>query len=356
MGENLLYNCKVSVIVPLYNQEKYIKRCILSICKQSYNNIEVIIVNDGSTDKSLEIVEKICKQDSRVIVHNQINSGVSIARKTGIQKASGKYIIFVDSDDYLLPNAIIRLLSTIERTNTSMVICSHKRAYGPFLKTRHYNLPKNHIIYHNELMNKYYISFFGCNILPVQMWGRIYRKEIIDKALHEVPLFIDQISHMGEDELFNVLLHPYLKSIYIIDDPYYVYRYGGITCHYNKFLSELFNFSDIRINLLDKYQYTEGYNFLFVEYKNILNSEICQQIIYNNASYEDCIRYIENEINQRYLVMRMREYIRTHVVNSSLLPIIHSDCNKILNNAYSTIKTNKKRILIKHILHYITQK
>jgi hypothetical protein len=159
---------------------------------------------------------------------------------------------------------------------------------------------------------------------------------------------------MGEDELFNVLLHPYIKSIYIIDDPYYVYRYGGITCHYNKFLSELFNFSDIRINLLDKYQYTEGYNLLFIEYKNILNSEICQQIIYKNASYEDCIHYIENEINQRYLVMRMREYSQVNEVSPSLLPIINSDCDKIWHNAYETVKTNKKRFFLKRLLHYIT--
>ena len=97
---------KVSVIVPVYNTEKYVKNCILSVLNQSYNNFELILVNDGSKDKSLDICKQFESQDSRVIIVEQSNQGVSIARMNGFLKSTGDYITFVDSDDLLTPNAL----------------------------------------------------------------------------------------------------------------------------------------------------------------------------------------------------------------------------------------------------------
>ena len=92
---------KISIIVPVYNAEKYILRCCNSILNQSYKNIELILVNDGSTDKSLEICDEICAKDQRVTLKTIPNQGVAVARNTGLDLASGKYIMFVDADDWL---------------------------------------------------------------------------------------------------------------------------------------------------------------------------------------------------------------------------------------------------------------
>lgn len=96
----------VSVIVPVYNAEKTIIRCVESICKQSYRNIEIILIDDGSSDKSYEICEKLSCQDSRIHVYRQKNKGVSSARNNGINQAKGNYICFVDSDDWVDPDYV----------------------------------------------------------------------------------------------------------------------------------------------------------------------------------------------------------------------------------------------------------
>lgn len=107
-------NKKVSVIVPVYNLESYIERCLDSLLMQDYDDLEIILVNDGSTDKSLEIIEKYAQQSESIIVINQKNSGVSSARNAGIEKATGFFIAFVDGDDYVDSDFISTLVEGFE--------------------------------------------------------------------------------------------------------------------------------------------------------------------------------------------------------------------------------------------------
>ena len=90
---------KITIIIPVYNSESYLEECLDSVIKQDYSNLEIILVNDGSTDKSIEICIKYSQIDSRIVVINSINKGVSSARNIGLKNANGKYVIFVDSDD-----------------------------------------------------------------------------------------------------------------------------------------------------------------------------------------------------------------------------------------------------------------
>ena len=115
---------KVSVIVPIFNAEKTLERCIKSILSQTYKNLEIILINDGSTDGSLDICEKFNERDNRIIIISQKNSGVSIARNNGLRKVSGKYIIFVDSDDYLDDKMIEILHSSIIKNKSDISICN----------------------------------------------------------------------------------------------------------------------------------------------------------------------------------------------------------------------------------------
>lgn len=115
-------NPKVSIIIPVYNVEKYLEDCIKSICNQTLEEIEIICVNDGSKDSSLDILKKIAKTDGRVVIIDQKNAGAGAARNTGIAAATGKYLGFVDSDDLIYPTMYEELVNKAEATQAEMVI------------------------------------------------------------------------------------------------------------------------------------------------------------------------------------------------------------------------------------------
>lgn len=118
----------VSVIVPVYNAEHFIEKCIHSILNQSYKNIELILVNDGSTDNSVKICDSFAKIDNRIKLIHQANSGPSVARNNGIYNAKGKYIQFIDADDYIEENMIETLVNEMEK-GLDIVICGYKRIF-----------------------------------------------------------------------------------------------------------------------------------------------------------------------------------------------------------------------------------
>lgn len=125
-------NEKVSVVVPVYNVEDYLKRCIDSILHQTYKNIEIILVDDGATDKSGQICDEYARKDSRIRVVHQKNRGLSGARNTGIDIAAGEYITFIDSDDYVADNYIEELISILEEKGADISICLGLKFDGKF--------------------------------------------------------------------------------------------------------------------------------------------------------------------------------------------------------------------------------
>lgn len=116
---------KISIIVPAYNVEKYIEKCSISILKQTYENIELIIVNDGSTDNTAQIIDDIAKLDNRVRIIHKENAGVSSTRNVGIENATGDYIVFVDGDDFISADYIEYMLSLVETTGADFCLSKH---------------------------------------------------------------------------------------------------------------------------------------------------------------------------------------------------------------------------------------
>ena len=164
----------VSIIVPVYNSEKTLVRCIKSILNQQYQNTEIILVNDGSTDNSLKICQEYAKDDPRIIVIDKQNK-VSDTRNTGISHASGKYLQFVDSDDWIAENATKALVDRIQETNCDMVISGFYRVInGKKSKKSHITTDKvmNKRIYftHDGGAGKFYYGV---------MWNKLYRADII---------------------------------------------------------------------------------------------------------------------------------------------------------------------------------
>ena len=123
----------VSIIVPMYNSEKYIVRCIDSLLEQSYENIEIIVVDDGSSDNSVEIIKKY--NDNRINIYQKRNEGVSATRNLGIEKSNGDFLLFVDSDDYVSKDIVKVMLDKINSEN-SMILCNNKEIWGNRIEKR----------------------------------------------------------------------------------------------------------------------------------------------------------------------------------------------------------------------------
>lgn len=129
----------ISVIVPVYNVEKYLRPCVESILEQTYKNIEVILVNDGSTDKSKAICLELAEKDKRISYYEKANSGLSDTRNVGLEKAKGEYIAFVDSDDLLAPNAVRTLYELCRKYDTGIAVGKNSHFVDgeqPYYKTQ----------------------------------------------------------------------------------------------------------------------------------------------------------------------------------------------------------------------------
>lgn len=132
----MLMNDKISVIIPIYNVEKYLEQCIESVINQTYENLEIILVDDGSSDKSSMICDKYKLKDNRIKVLCNTNMGVGAARNSGLEISTGKYVTFIDSDDYVSPNYIYTMYKNLKETNSDMSICESKTFKGKYCKSK----------------------------------------------------------------------------------------------------------------------------------------------------------------------------------------------------------------------------
>lgn len=189
----------ISIVVPVYNAKKTINRCIDSLIHQTYEKLEIILVDDGSTDGSGAICDEYVKQDQRIIVVHKQNAGVSAARNTGIQKATGSYLQFVDSDDYLEQNACEILVNAMEENKSQMVICGCVEHRGETKKKIMPNLEGNIKL---QDIGKRFGELYISNLLNIP-WNKLFLREKIEKN------FDINIS-LGEDLLFNI---EYMKKV-----------------------------------------------------------------------------------------------------------------------------------------------
>lgn len=171
---------KISVIVAAYNIEKYIKRCLLSISKQSMEDIEIIVVNDGSTDNTLNVIEEIIQKEKRIKLINQKNCGSIEARKTGLKYATGEYILFVDGDDWLEKDCLEKLYKEAKKDNYDVVIYNAFMSYKD--KKEVLSTFNNEIDRGNDLLSCLFIG----KIMPA-MWAKLIKRNFIYKNNIEFP-------------------------------------------------------------------------------------------------------------------------------------------------------------------------
>lgn len=191
---------KLSIIVPIYNVERYLERCIISILNQTYVNFELILVNDGSTDNSKDICEKYLSIDNRIKLINKKNGGVSSARNTGIELAIGEYIAFVDPDDYINKYMYEVLITTLKKDKSDMVICGYNKVDQNEINFQEIN---NHIDVNNVRTSK------------------ISKVEALDKLLIEGEKFVFAWNKIYKRKLFNELRY---KNGKIYEDEFLAHR------------------------------------------------------------------------------------------------------------------------------------
>ena len=302
---------KVSVVVPVFNQECYLDKCMSSICGQTYKSLEVIVVNDGSSDNSLSIAKLWADKDDRVVLIDKNNEGVSLARRDGMMAATGEFLACVDSDDWLPCDALETMMGLALDKNLDLVIGSIDKRMG-VIRKRHidkaYTFPYDQVVAQPELFDKYYLGFFRNNIFSVSMCARVYRKSVIDQAMQETGLFDAEVNMMGEDQFFNLKLFPYLQSMYRTGKTVYNYRYSGVTTRFNSHFPQLFISTDKRLAMLDKFGYSQGYPSLYAEYVACLYRFGRQLIAYHQADKEGVMAFFEQEMNTRKVVPRLLEY------------------------------------------------
>lgn len=171
-------NYKVTIIVPVYNVEQYIEKCVESILRQNYKNIEIILVDDGSTDLSGDICDAYGKKDTRVKVIHKSNGGLSSARNTGLKIASGEYISYVDSDDYVEESFIRELLSLCVDNNRAFSCISFREFSEECENVTRKNVQP--IVYNEEEFIKKIVSADSTNKITYCVWSKLFRKDIIE--------------------------------------------------------------------------------------------------------------------------------------------------------------------------------
>ena len=212
-------NDTVSIIVPVYNAEKFLADCISSIIQQTYQNIDVVLIDDGSTDQSGTICDDFCRKDFRIHVFHQKNNGVSSARNIGIEKAIGKYVFFIDADDMLTNDCIEVLVNDFEATNTDIVIGSYYKLYGKRKLYRHYNISQR-IISSESFLDKMIDDGTLSGMSVGSVCGILYKKEVIIKNTIR---FQPDIK-VNEDGLFNLSYFTNINTITYEKKALYYYR------------------------------------------------------------------------------------------------------------------------------------
>ncbi len=295
----LIKRPEVSIIVPVYKTEKFLPACIDSIIRQTFRNWELIAVNDCSPDGSGKILAAYEKNDDRIrVVDHSENRGLSQTRFTGLAHASGRYVVFVDSDDWIPRGAIRTLYERIEAEEADVVIGSMVKVLDRFGIFR--NRPRNTATGENrtesivlpELFEEYFINFFGVNLLPCNLCGKIYRREALDRAPLEPVSFF-----MFEDVVFNMMLHPCLTKIGFVTDTVYYYRFGGGTSTSTpRFLAEVKEQYRLKERYIEQYDYYKAAPYIRVELINCFYSHFANLVILDGVSYGDLGNAIGEEI------------------------------------------------------------
>lgn len=296
----------ISIIIPVYNVEDYLEEAVISVCNQTYKKLEIILVDDGSTDNSSKICDELSLNDCRIKVIHKNNGGLSSARNAGLEIATGDYIGFVDSDDYIVQDMFENLLNAFKQDKNVGITSGQVYKYingriSPYNKKWEHN--DINIIQPNEFARQMLLTYsnFTC-------WSKLYRRDIIQN-IH----FREGRNNEDSYFMFDLSKEIEINNIYTIEIPYYVYYYRireNSICNSTKTPLEI----DIIKNFSDFRNYYEDIN-------NKLSEEINQYILYRLYHFFHKIlknhTYIDKYFNH-YITLLKSEYSK-EIYNNKFL-------------------------------------
>ena len=256
----------VSIIVPVYNAEQYINKCIDCILEQTYQNIELILVDDGSSDKSAQIIDEESRNDERILVIHKSNGGASDARNTGLSICRGEYVCFVDADDIIDPEYVMTMLTIAKEHDCDIVQCEYKRVDNRDIV---FNKGENEISVVNniDMLNRIYSKY---NVDTIVLWNKMFKKSVIADNMFPVGI-------MFEDEVFCPRVIYNASRIAITNATLYYYFHNSssvMNMEYSKKKLDIFTALKLRMDFYCKCGLKDLYEKDLYKYMNKLLQNI----------------------------------------------------------------------------------
>lgn len=321
----------ISVVVPIYNVEKYISRCINSIINQTYKNLEIILVDDGSTDKCPLICDNYLNFDKRIKVIHKNNGGLSDARNSGIEIAQGEYIIFIDSDDYVDNKMIEILYKTIKNENCDIAICNYYMVDEISLKKKSISKLKEkvRIVYGKEKFDYLYNEY---KMLSVVAWNKLYKKEIFKDIRYP-------LGKLNEDEYIICDILSKANRIAFIKDSlyYYVQRSNSI----------IHSFNMKRFDILDSIKDRAIFFKNNGDVENCMSTKLLEYLLTLNLLadyYNSNLRNKAFEMDKVKRIYHLRNEIKKYPFKNITLK---DKIRLLFPNMYMLLKTKNRVLLLK---------
>lgn len=343
----------ISVILPVYNGQRTIRRCLKSVMDQTYPHIEIVVVNDGSIDKSKEIIEEDLQNDTKsIIIHKEKNEGIEKARHTGIAASNGQLIAFIDQDDYLDCYAIEKMEHAMSMYDADLVQChsdSFITLFGRFRISLYPRTNKRGIIklIERKGIESEMLSFYGCGNFSVSVWAKLYKKEMLNNI--EIGNFL-----YGDDLYLNMQVFPKLNRICVIPDVLYHYERQGTSSKFIPlWMEECKHLYQMKIAKTKEMQSEKALLFSSIELRNCFKVYVESMILFKVDSEEGVKQWINQELQDD--IYDMFEWLRNQRQSGHSaisLAIMNKDIDAIYDLCRKSVyewkwKKIARRILIK---------
>ncbi|MCH5166331.1 MAG: glycosyltransferase [Erysipelotrichales bacterium] len=328
----------ITVIIPVYNVEKYLEKCVNSVLVQTYKDLEIILVDDGSTDSSSLLCDKLKSKDNRIKVIHKKNQGLGLARNSGLKVASGQYVTFVDSDDFIDQDLVLNLLSAINKNGIDTAIGGFKRIEenDKIVREEHYVAE----LYTGENVLKSLLPrLLGSapeksDSLRPSVWNCLYSMDIIKK--HKI-LFPSERDYISEDIIFDLHYYQYAKGVQVLDNISYNYRINdnSLTRKYKKDGYYLFKkLYKKELEIVEKYNILE-YTKNRITRQFFVNTLECirqEKVRIAKKSFKDCLECLKNICADNTLLNAIEEYpVRKLGIRQQLfLFMVKNKCCRVL--------------------------
>lgn len=328
-------NIKISILVPVYNVEQYLPRCIESVLTQDFQDWEMILVDDGSPDKCPQICDEYAEKDNRIKVIHKSNGGANSARLTGFEMSQGIYLMFLDSDDYLLPKALSILYNKIEE-GYAIVKGNDLRFNGDWNKIEKPRSTGKEIFGHKEYLK----SVLNYDVLPY-LWGGLYKRDLFCSNV----LRDNQDLQIGEDWITNISIWNKVNKYIAVDYPVYAYFINDDSMMQNNVIS--FEYQKTMKDKIMKYIPTGDHELCAQVELAFLASAIkgffVPELKWNNKIYEEIIQCLKDKTRNNEIKQKIDNKFLLFIKNRFLF-FIYTSLYKYLFRKFR-LKGYKRRII-----------